>query len=813
MKRRLLLSMIALGAAGLLKAQNPYPIIPIDSVQFVNATKLGLPIPNDTPDYISPIPSNSQYKDTVRFEGIVVTNPKIYGLSSNRKAAFMQRKGGGPWSGVQVMCEPAGTGVTLPVLNAEAKFYENFIVRYKVRVTGVIRTFNGVNQKVGETQVNLIRNNINWENSVEQLSLTPDTLVYSEIQAMDLMKGNPNGTWVQQRLTGEQWEGALVKIKNVTVYSIDNTGGGGTRSFWSVVDDFGNVLDVRDFSAYYRRDDLEDTVPKIVNTFFPPAIGTRLEYIQGIITEYAVGPVTRYGIMPMYPTDLGPCNICPPKILNITQTPNVAQSTDSVEVTAMITSDTTLKEVTLHYNGTGGNIFTLVNMTPTATPNKWLGKIPPFAAGTIVKYYTRALDNRNLRTVIPDTLATNSNYLVTDGGINSIATLQFSASTNGATIWDGDSLTNMDIRGVITGTNFNAGTTRLLTLQSGTGANSAIFIQRPVNNDVTEKWAIGDSVKITSGVVREIFNITTLNEIRGTVVSKNNPLPAFEETLSMDSFALATKIAYNRKWEGVLLKWNNVYVTNINPDAPSDNGEWSVNADSTKTGLRVDDMSISLRNINDTITKGQKLNFIQGPMYFSFGNFKIIPRNLSDMDMCNLDTAKPSLSLNGNNPDTVELGSGPYVDPGAASSDVRDGNIATSVHVTGAVNTNVMGAYVLTYRVADFCGNMADSATRIVVVKDSSNVGINESEFNAANVKLYPNPATTAITVSATFVKTQPVTITLVDLLGKEISTRTVRGAQFNETISIENLNSGIYFCTISNASGSKTLKFVVNGK
>jgi hypothetical protein len=53
----------------------------------------------------------------------------------------------------------------------------------------------------------------------------------------------------------------------------------------------------------------------------------------------------------------------------------------------------------------------------------------------------------------------------------------------------------------------------------------------------------------------------------------------------------------------------------------------------------------------------------------------------------------------------------------------------------------------------------------------------------------------------------------VVDVLGKVVATRTVRGTQFTETISTENFNNGVYFCTISNASGSKTLKFMVNGK
>lgn len=784
----------------MLKAQNPYPILPIDSIQFVHQAKLDSATSNTLPDYITPVHKNPVYRDTVRFEGIVISNPKIYGLSTSRKAAYIQRKGGGPWSGALVMCEPSGTGTTLANLINETKFYDNFIVGYKVRVTGVIRDFQG------ETQINLIRNNPNWDNFIEQVSLTPDTLVYTPITADKLMTGNPNTTWVQQKGTAEQYEGTLVTISNVSVYSIQQSG---NRTFWSVIDDFGNVLDVRDASAYFRRDDNEDTIPKIANTFQPPVIGTRLEYIRGVVTEYAANGVQRYGIIPIYPSDLGPCNICPPKILSATQTPTVATSADSVEINAVVSADTTLSSVVLRYNATGGNTFTEIPMS-NISGNNWSAIIPPFAAGTIVKYYTRATDARNLRTNFPDTLATNSNYLVTDSGITSIAMLQYSNSSSGATIWDGDSIANMSVEGVITGNNFNAGTTRLLTLQEGTGPNSAIFIQRSATNDIAEKWNIGDRVRITSGVVRETFNITTLNEIRGTVLSTGNALPAFADTLSIDPF-VANNVAYSRKWEGVLVKWDSVRVTNINPDAPSDNGEWSFHKDTTRTGLRVDDMSISLRNINDTVHRGDLIVRLQGPMYYSFSNFKVIPRSLSDISMCNLDTSMPVIAVTGDVVDTIFVGS-TYTDAGATASDTRDGNLNLYVTVSGSVNADSIGTYVQTYNVSDFCGNAA-SANRTVYVVDTPNVGVNENELNNARLNMYPNPATNSITIDAKDIKTSPVTVTVVDILGRAIETRTYNKTEFTDVINTSNFSSGVYFCTISNAGGSKTLKFMVSGK
>jgi hypothetical protein len=799
--RKLLLSMLVLGASVTLRAQNPYPIIPIDSVQFVNQAKLDSATANTLPDYSTQI-KNPTYRDTVRFEGIVVSNPKIYGLSTSRKAAYIQRKGGGPWSGVQVMCEPAGTGTTLANLIPETKFYDNFVVGYKVRVTAVIRDFQG------ETQVNLIRNNANWDNFVEQVSLTPDTLVYTTISANQLMTGNPNTTWVQQKSTAEQYEGTLVNIGNVTVYSIQQSG---NRTFWSVIDDFGNVLDVRDFSAYIRRDDNEDTIPKITNTFQPPVIGTRLEFLRGVVIEYAASGIQRYGIAPLYPGDIGPCNICPPKILSNVKTPQVATSTDSVTITSTITGDTVISSATLHYAPVDTNIFTVVSMSYDLGSGKWMGKIPPFTANTVIKYFTRATDGRGLKATFPDSLATNSNYLVTDDGINDIRTLQFSSSSSGATIWNGDSLLNLDVRGVITGINFNAGVTRLLTMQDGTGANSAIFIQRADVDDATSTWRIGDSVQITRATVRESFNVTTLNNILGNIISRNNALPPFETGLSIDSFA-QNKIAYSRKWEAVLLRWDSVLVSNVNPDAPSDFEEWSFHKDSTKVGIRVDDMSFSLNKLNDSLVEGQLINFVQGPMYYAFGNFKMMPRSLADVDMCSKDGVKPTISLLGNVNDSIEFGE-TYSDPGATASDSKDGNLANMIMVSGSVDGNVIGTYTLVYKVSDYCGNMADSAVRTVVVKDTSSVGINENELSSAQLNLYPNPANGSITVSANFIKTQPVSISIVDLLGRQLVNRTYTKTQFSETISLANFNDGVYFCVISNATGSKTLKFIVNTK
>lgn len=809
--KRVLLLVPAILSVMLVFAQNPYPIIKIDTVQFVNQQKLGNATGNTLPDYISPTFRDSVYRDTVRFEGIVATNPKIYGLSTNRKAAYIQRKGGGPWSGVLVMCEPNGTGTTLPNLITETKFYDNFVVGFPVRVTGKYADFQG------ETQINLIRNKPLWTNEVEQVSLTQDTLVYSLITADQLMKGNPNTGWVQQKETAEQWEGALVEIRNVTVYtSAPGTGGNSNRTFWSVIDDFGNVIDIRDMSAYFRRDDNEDTIPKIPNTFNGFPIGTRLEYIRGIVTEYAASGVQRYGLAPIYPSDVKICTACPPLIKYVRRTPTVARPHDTLDFVFEVTvGDTTLKNNRFYLKKGNASTLDSSDLVPVAGfPNTYRARInPPHTANDVYSFWVRSEDRKDRFTVFPDPFTDGSKILITQDGVRSIATLQASPYTSLATIWNGDSLYNdtairIKFNAVVTSTSLSFGN---MTIQAGTGPNSAVYIVR-VANDSASKWEVGDSVEITRATVRENANVTTLYSVAGTVLAKGVSLPPFEMNLPIDSFAL-NRIAYARPYEGVLMKWDTVYVTSKNPDGPADNfGEFSIGeSPSAPLSLRVDDLNSELTGFNNKVKVGMKMNFIQGPMYFRNSQFKLVPRGLSDMDISAIDTLKPVITLLGDNPDTTYKGVS-YVDAGATALDDKDGDITSRIVKSGSVDSSTVGTYIISYVVSDNWG-LKDSITRTVVVLDSTNVGMNENQLNFAVIKLYPVPAKDLLTVSANFIKTVPIEMSIVDLLGKTHISRTYTQKDFTEQVDISKLNSGIYFCVFKNNDGVRTIKFMVGNK
>ncbi|XID93376.1 immunoglobulin-like domain-containing protein [Paenibacillaceae bacterium WGS1546] len=82
------------------------------------------------------------------------------------------------------------------------------------------------------------------------------------------------------------------------------------------------------------------------------------------------------------------------------------------------------------------------------------------------------------------------------------------------------------------------------------------------------------------------------------------------------------------------------------------------------------------------------------------------------------DGDAPAIYLNGASPMTVEANSS-FVDPGATAQDVQDGDISTSIIVTGTVDSTTLGTYTLSYNVSDAAGNAAATVTRAVYVQDT----------------------------------------------------------------------------------------------
>ena len=80
-----------------------------------------------------------------------------------------------------------------------------------------------------------------------------------------------------------------------------------------------------------------------------------------------------------------------------------------------------------------------------------------------------------------------------------------------------------------------------------------------------------------------------------------------------------------------------------------------------------------------------------------------------------VDCSSPVLTLNGNNPMTVALGTS-YAEPGATATDALDGTITSKIITAPkTINTSLVGSDTVTYTVTDRAGNKS-TAQRVVNV-------------------------------------------------------------------------------------------------
>jgi len=79
------------------------------------------------------------------------------------------------------------------------------------------------------------------------------------------------------------------------------------------------------------------------------------------------------------------------------------------------------------------------------------------------------------------------------------------------------------------------------------------------------------------------------------------------------------------------------------------------------------------------------------------------------------DNVAPVLTLNGANPQFVIQGNS-YIELGASATDNVDGNLNSKITISGAVDTNTVGDYTISYNVKDAAGNSAVTKTRTVRV-------------------------------------------------------------------------------------------------
>jgi hypothetical protein len=136
--------------------------------------------------------------------------------------------------------------------------------------------------------------------------------------------------------------------------------------------------------------------------------------------------------------------------------------------------------------------------------------------------------------------------------------------------------------------------------------------------------APGDQVTLT-GTYTEFKDMSQIEvgEASAIMIGASGPAPAAE--LIADPASIATGGAMSEDYEGVLVRVENVMVTDENPDAPEDYNEFAVTGD-----LRVDDEFFSIADWTKPMV-GQGYASITGLLVYGFDNFKLEPRDDADL--------------------------------------------------------------------------------------------------------------------------------------------------------------------------------------
>jgi len=181
--------------------------------------------------------------------------------------------------------------------------------------------------------------------------------------------------------------------------------------------------------------------------------------------------------------------------------------------------------------------------------------------------------------------------------------IQYTTDPSGDSPYKGQTVVT---RGVVT-----AVASKGFFIQNGSGPWSGIYVYTGSAPNVD----IGDVVEVR-GYVKEYYGLTE--------ISVNPKYGDYVHILGTSSvpepITLPTGNVSQEQWEGVLIKVENVVVTNANLGY----GEWEV--DDGSGPVRIDDLIYKY-----TPQKGQKFEYIIGVVYYSFGAFKIEPRSAEDI--------------------------------------------------------------------------------------------------------------------------------------------------------------------------------------
>ncbi len=453
--------------------------------------------------------------------------------------------------------------------------------------------------------------------------------------------------------TGEQYESMMVELTNLVVPSYSNAVNGTFNMIQN-----GNQISTYDASDYYT---LRRANPPGYPYKLPP-IQASIDTIRGVMWVVSGGDNPKgYLIAPIFPGNivLGTSN---PNLNTARRTPMAPRPTDTTHVTVQAyktTGGANIDSVKLFYRFNGAS-FVALQMTAPTTDSTWKAVIPPAPDSTFVRYYMRAYDHAGKVTPLASYSSSSSTdtsqgffFYESMNRAFTIRDIQYTPFTNGYSPYAADTVTSgatVTVSGIVTADtsdiylNGNPASTvggvYPWYMQSTNAPWSGIWI---VGDSTMYKLHHGDSVTVT-GNVEEWYSFsqrvtTRISGIHNPVVrTTGNSIPAaVAKATSVFGSSVASGNVNAEPYEGMLVKFTNPKVTNLNPYF-SDATWYEINDGTGAVWVHRDGRNSYTNIAADTSTHptwkvlkvGDKISTLTGIIHFSVNRYKFVPRTDAD---------------------------------------------------------------------------------------------------------------------------------------------------------------------------------------
>jgi hypothetical protein len=432
-----------------------------------------------------------------------------------------------------------------------------------------------------------------------------------------------------------------------------------SRGTFSFVDGSGNELSDYDWSHYFTLGHGTSSLP-----LYPPDTawsriyaamgnGTRIDTIRGYITTASGSEGPRgYRICPINPGDIVFAKApTPPAIASHRRNPVVVTPDSSARISVRVTQQTNgslPKTVSLYYSANYA-AFTALTMNYQASDTTYVATIPQQTTNTVVRYFVAVADSFGQTVRLANSATsggiasdTSKGFFIYTSLVRAltIQDVQTTPYVNGRTPYLGAVLS---LSGIVTGDTAHislspatTGSTNAWYMQSTNAPWSGIWLTTSDTSAQKQMAALrnGDSITVT-GTVQEQFDVTRLGNITSVVKNtSSNPEPA-PVVRTTGAFNVGNGTASAEAYEGMLVRFNNVTVTDVNPTF-SDPTEFTVNDGSGAVVVQRSGM-YSYSNVaadsalGKTVLKvGNKIGALTGIVYYSFNQYKFVPRTNAD---------------------------------------------------------------------------------------------------------------------------------------------------------------------------------------